>query len=189
MEPVRKPTAILVAALLLLLLLPVNGCNSASDAVKAQNAITAVIDIAKADAAVIPVADLPVYTNFVNLAITLDGQLASCNNAISGMTGTAAKYVSCFVAFGTGLTTPAELAQLRILSPATQAKVQLIATGIILALNVAIAFYNGNTVLTPPTIGAASSSTELKDIREIQLEATHFNFALPIPAPLTQVGN
>jgi hypothetical protein len=154
-----------LAVLLIVPLLIVSGCNGLSAATKAQNAITDVLNIAKAEVSLVPTQDLAIYTNFVNLGITLDGQLATCNAAVSGIMGKNSQFTACFNAFATGLTSPAELAQLRLLSPGTQSKVQLYAVAIITGVNLALSFF-GNSVIPAPVVAATpTSSQDLQALR------------------------
>lgn len=150
-----------IAVLLLIPMLA--GCNGLSDAVKAENVITAVLTTAKAEVAIVPAQDRAAYTNFINLGLTLDTQLATCINNVSGLMGKSSQFASCFTVFASGLTSPAELAQLRILSPGTQAKVQLYVTSIVAGINVALAFFNSSAV-APPVIAPAPTSSEMHQL-------------------------
>jgi hypothetical protein len=159
-EKMRKLGVLLIVPLLL-----ISGCNGLSAAMKAENVITAVLTIAKAEVAVVPAQDQAIYTNFVNLGITLDGQLASCITSVQGLMGKSSQFAACFTAFATGLTTPAELAQLRLLSAGTQGKVQLYVVAIITGINVALAFFS-STAVSPPTIAATPTSSQ--DLRALR---------------------
>lgn len=153
----------LSCTLVLLLSFSITGCNGLSAATKAQNVITAVITVAKAEAPVVPAQDQAAYSNFVNLAISLDGQLAKCITSVSGIMGKSGKFASCFTTFASGLTTPAELAQLRVLNPQTQQKVQLYLTSIVAGVNVALAFFS-NSAVPPPVV--TPTPTSAKDVQD-----------------------
>lgn len=142
------------------------GCNSTplQVAQRAEDVLTAVITVAAAETPAIPVADQAAYNNFITLAKTLDNQLATCINGVTGMTGTTAKFAACFTAFTAGLFSPTELQELRILNPATQAKVQLYATAIVTGVNVALAFF-GSATATSPVIGPAPTTSQLRALR------------------------
>ena len=139
-------------ALIAVLCFSMAGCNGLATATKAQNVITAVLTVAKAEVALVPPQDQAGYTNFVNLGITLDGQLGNCITNVKGLMGmgTGPKFAACFTTFASGLTTPAELAQLRILSTGTQGRVGLYLTGIVAGVNLIVAF-TAPAVAPPPT--------------------------------------
>lgn len=147
-----KRTRLAIATLLCISLM---GCNNQSIALKSENVLTAVIQVAKAEEPVIPAQDQAIYTNFVNLAMTLDNQLAVCLNGLGTMTK-ASTFAQCFNAFATGLLSPTELQQLRLLSPGTQNKVILYVTGAVAAINVALAAFS-NSQIPVPAIGTAAA--------------------------------
>jgi len=155
----------LLLSLLLAFLLPfgLTGCTGAQAAQRAEAAITAVLNIAAVEVAVVPVADQAAYKGFIALAQNVNGQLQTCITNVSGITGKGAKFLSCFNTFAQGLLSPTELAQLRILSPATAAKVQLYVTAIVAGVNIAVAAFGG-TAVPVPAVGAAPSASELAPI-------------------------
>src|SRR5579864_4021966 len=130
----------------LLVLLPVlmlsfclSACNGYDTAVKASNVIAAILQVAQAEVSVVPAADQVAYANFVTLGITLQTQLQTCiESADSGMSKSG-KYLACFNGFATGLSSPAELTQLHLLSPDVQKKVQLYLAAITVGVNTAVA--------------------------------------------------
>lgn len=125
-----------------MLLLP--GCNATNDANTAEEVIATTLSIAQAEEPVLPPADAAILTPWVNLGVTLNGQLKTC----IGLSGTSkSKFATCFQTFASGLLSTQELAQLRILSPGSQSKVQLYVTAIITAIGVIVA-------LTTPQIAA-----------------------------------
>jgi hypothetical protein len=125
------------------------GCNGQQDAIKAQGIIAAVFKVAVAEEAVVPPADQAAFTNWVSLGQTLNAQLAVCISNVSGIMGTGAKFASCFTTFTSGLLAPAELAQLRILSPSTQQRVQLYVTAVVAGVNIVVAFIAPTITPTP----------------------------------------
>jgi hypothetical protein len=147
---------------LLIIALCLSGCSAQSVATRSEDVITAVINVAAAEVAVVPVQDQAAYSGFVNAAKTLDNQLAVCVGGLGSMSKPA-PFAACFNAFAQGLLSPAELSQLRILSPATQAKVQLYVTGILAGVNVVLALVNSS--VPPPAIGAPASAAELQQLR------------------------
>jgi hypothetical protein len=149
----RLPRCILIAALVSALAVPtvtMTGCSQSAYqvAANAQQALTAAIKAAVADAPLIPVADQPVYNRFTGLAETLDNQLTTCITAV-GTSGKAAAFVACFNAFSSGLLSPAEQQQLGLLSSATLQKVQLIVIGVTAIVNIALAAYQAATTTAP----------------------------------------
>jgi len=133
---------------------------SASQAQKTEAVIEAIINVAKAETPLIPAQDQAAYTNYLTLATTLDSQLGTCIVQASGIMSTSGKISACFTVFAQGLTSPAELALLRVLNANTQSKLQLYIGGIIAAVNVIVAF-------ATPTIAPTPASTE--DMRDLGL--------------------
>lgn len=155
-----KRTRLAIATLLCFSII---GCNAQSVALKAENVITAVVTVAKAEEPVIPAADQAIYSNFVNLAMTLDNQLAVCLNGLGSMTKSST-FANCFNTFAMGLLSPTELQQLRLLSPGTQNKTILYVTGIVAGVNVALAAFS-NTQIPVPALGVAPTTAQLRDLR------------------------
>lgn len=129
-----------IAVLMFLLCIGLSSCNGQANAQKAQQIIYAVFRTAQLEESAVPTADQAAYTNFVNLGLGLNSQLSTCISNVSGLTGKAAKFAACFNTFASGLLAPGELAQLRLLSPATQAKVQLYVTAAVAGINVIVSF-------------------------------------------------
>ena len=151
-------------SIILVLALALTGCNAQQKAQDVYNVIEAVVAVAQAEAPNVPAQDQVVYSGFVALAGTLADQLQVCIKA--GGTKSA-KLLSCFNAYAIGLSSPTELAQLRVLSPASQKKVQLYVTSIVAGVNVALRFYGG-TQAQAPAVGSAPAPTkaELNQLRE-----------------------
>jgi hypothetical protein len=137
------------------------GCTALQYAQDASKGITIVLDIAKAEQGLVPAADQVGYSGFVSLAQSLDSQLKTCITA----GGTTAALATCFNTFASGLASSAELAQLRILSPATQAKVQKYLTGVIIGANI---YFDAvkKPALVPPAVGPAPTAAEMQGLRE-----------------------
>jgi hypothetical protein len=140
------------------------GACSAQQAATTQRVIAAIIDTFRAEIPVLPAQDQLPATQFVALGVTLDNQLAQCISVAPSVMGTKGRVQSCFSIFATGLLSPAELAQLRVLSGKSQARVQLVVTGIVAAVNIWIAF-------DTPVVGPAPSAEELQDLRDKVLPA------------------
>jgi hypothetical protein len=138
----KKPWLLRFLAVPVLLALSCVGCSQSAytTATKFQVVIAGILNIVQADVPALPAADQPIASQWLATGQTLDTQLASCITA-GGTNGNVATFGACFNVFAAGLTSPAELAQLRILSPASQAKVELWATAAILAVNGALTIY------------------------------------------------
>jgi hypothetical protein len=147
----------ILAVTLTLALLLTAACNT-QQAATTQRVIAAIIDTFRAEIPVLPAQDQLPATQFVALAVTLDNQLAQCISVAPTVMGTKGRVQSCFSIFATGLLSPAELAQLRIISGPSQARVQLVVTGIVAAVNIWVAF-------STPVVGPAPTARELKDFK------------------------
>jgi hypothetical protein len=158
----RTSHAGLVAVLSVALLF--GGCTQSSQqqAQDFSNVVGTVLSIAQADAGVVPAQDQAVYTSFVNLGITLHTQLNTCISA-SGASGAKATFLACFNTFAGGLISPAELAQLRLLSAGTQSKAQLIVTAIITGVDIALTAFGGTPAPTPAISATPTTAAELHD--------------------------
>lgn len=135
-------------------------CNASTTAEKAYSVVDAILTVAQSEVAIVPQADQAAYTNFVTLGETLNDQLHSC---LTGASNSKPKLLACFNAYAVGLSSPTELTQLRILSPATQKKVQLYLTAIVTGVNVAVAAFGG-TQSAPPAITQAPTKAELRQL-------------------------
>lgn len=140
------------------------GCNGLQEAQRVENVLAGLITLAQSEVSVVPPQDKAIFQNYIALAGTLDGQLKACISGVSGVTGQSKKFLACFNAFATGLTSPAELAQLRLLSPSAQNRVQLYVTAVITGVNVALSYFGGSAA-TPPTVSTTPpTSAELHDL-------------------------
>jgi hypothetical protein len=138
----------ILLGLLLAGLLMTAGCNATQDAQRAEAVIASIVGIAQAEESALPAADAAILTPWATLGATLDGQLKSCIASAGSSGSKKSAFLACFNTFSQGLLSSSELAQLRVVSPASQAKVQLIVTAISTGLNVAIAAMGGTP--TPP---------------------------------------
>lgn len=164
----RKPGWLAVVAIGIALGL--GGCNTYQAALTAVNTAGQVIAIAQDDlpaleaSGVIPAADGPVVTAWLSAASTLQGQAKTCVTS-AGTSGTKAALGNCLFVFANGLTSPAELANLRVLSKSSQQKVELWATGVTLAAD-GYCVIEGCTQAAPPVITqTAPTAEELHDLR------------------------
>ena len=137
------------------------GCNVAQDAERAQSVISAVLQIAQAEEPALPPADAAILAQWVHLGITLNAQLTTCVSAAASNGNKKSAFLACFNSFSQGLLQPAELAQLRVLSPASERKVQLYVTAIAVGLNVAIPLLGGTPEPAPAISAVQPSPQEL----------------------------
>lgn len=140
-----------------------SACNGYDVATRVVNIIAAVLQVAAAETAAVPAADQPAYKSFVVLGQTLESQLQTCLEAADSGMKRSGKFLACFNNFTSGLTAPAELAQLRVLAPDTQKQVQRYLTAITVGVNVAVAAYGG-TQSSAPSIAPAPTKAELDQL-------------------------
>lgn len=141
---------IFLAICLIAISLTMTGCSAQQTAQDVSNIVGGILNIAQQEEQALPPQDVAVMTPWVTLGLSLKGQADTC---IAAAGNTKAKLASCLTAFIGGLLSPTELAQLRILSPATQKKVQLYATAALIAINGALTNW-GQTPQANPTISA-----------------------------------
>jgi len=153
----------LALAVILSVALAVSGCNGVEQATRVENVVNGLIALAQAEVSVVPPQDRAAFAHYVALAQSLDAQLDTCIKGVSGVMGKGGKFLACFNAFAVGLTNPAELAQLRLMSPGAQHRVQLYATAIITGVNVAVAYFGGVKV-SPPPITQAPTAADLHSL-------------------------
>lgn len=137
------------------------GCNSTQTAQKFSTVFAGILSVAQADEPALPAVDAAIVNHWVTLGQTLDAQLNTC---ITTTGGKKAKIAGCITGFGSGLTNQAELAQLRILTPGTQTKIQVIATAVVLAVNAALAQFGGAPQATPVVSPAPATSAQLHQL-------------------------
>lgn len=154
-----------IVAILLAVILPLSGCSGYQNAVTVSNVLGGVLAIAQAEESQIPAQDQPAFSGFVSLGQSLHGQLNSCISSASKGVSKSGKFLACFNSFAQGLASPSELAQLRVLSPGSQSKVQLYLAGIVTGLNVAMNYFGGSQVATP-TVGPAPTAAELAQLKQ-----------------------
>ena len=147
----KRLASIVLVLALTLATIPIGGCNVQQTAIRAQGVIQAVLNVAKVECPAFPVKDQAACNSFVDLGITLDGQLANCISSASGIMSTSGKFKACFNIFAQGLFSPAELAQLRIMSAGSQSRVQLYVTSIVAGVNIVLAFLTPTITALPPT--------------------------------------
>jgi hypothetical protein len=155
-----------IAALALAATLLLSGCNYLATAQKASGVVAAVLAVAQAEAPAVPAADQAIYNSYVALGVSLQKQLDQCvNTAASKMLSKKGTFLACFNTFAAGINSPGEMAQLRLLSPSTQAKVQLYVVAIVTGVNVALQFFGG-TQVTSPVLTAAPSAAQLDELAD-----------------------
>lgn len=146
----------LLASLLVLLLL-LAGCGNQTEAQNVSNAIGGIIAAAQDAEPSLPPNDAAIVGPWVSLAQALHAQLDTCIGSKNS------QFLACFNAFAAGVLNPSELAQLNVLSPATQKSVETYAVAIILAVNAAEDYFGG-TPLPTPTIAQAPTNEDLRHL-------------------------
>ncbi len=145
------------------------GCNPAITAQDFANVIAGILNIAKAEVPALPADDAAIVAQWTTLGTTLEGQLQTCINSATTAGGKKAAFLACFSAFAGGIVNPSELAQLRILTSGSQAKVQLWVTAIILGVNAALTALGGTPAATPQVAAQPSSHQDIVALaRQIQ---------------------
>jgi len=150
-----------VVGSLVILLLPAVGCNVATAAQDFADVITGILNIAKAEVPALPPADGAIVAQWTTLGTTLDGQLQSCITDATTAGGKKAAFLACFNTFAAGIASPAELAQLRVLSAGSLSKVQLWVTAIVLGVNAALTSFGGTAAATPQIAAEPTSHQDL----------------------------
>ena len=157
----------------LVLCLSLGGCKQQPAVLNALAVIGQLLTLAQDDlpslqvSGVITSGDQVAFGNWLAAGQTLLTQAQTCVSGL-GASGSGSALASCVNTFATGLLSPTEQAQLRIISPAAQKKVTLYVTAIVLATNFAAQLINANQSTTPPvgsTAGPAPTSTELRELR------------------------
>jgi hypothetical protein len=156
-----------------LLLIPVillaSGCNALTTAQNFENVITGILNIAKAEIPSLPPADGAILAQWSGLLTTLNGQLQTCITS-AGSSAKKATFLACFNAFAVGATNPTELAQLRLLSPGSQQKVELWLTAAILGVNAALEAFGGAQQIPPVITSQIPSKGDLNALaRQLNL--------------------
>lgn len=153
---------------ILILSMCLSGCNAYGTASNTASVIGQIIALAQADlpalvtAGVISSSDQTTIQGFLTLGSTLQTQLTSCVNGAHLAGNKKSAFAACFTAFSSGLLSSTELAQLRILSPSAQAKVQLWVTAIVLAVNAVLALTGSTSVAQPAIASTPATSTDLR---------------------------
>ncbi len=154
----------LAAGSFMILLLMTAGCNATTTAQNFANVIAGILNIAKAEIPALPPADAATVTQWTTLGTTLDAQLQTCITSATAAGGKKAGFLACFNTFAAGIATPAELAQLRVLSAGSQSKVQLWVTAIILGVNAALTSFGGTPTATPQVAVVPASHEDLAQL-------------------------
>ena len=145
------------------LALGLGGCKQQPDVVAALGIVQQVISLAQADLPALQVAgtlsqaDVTAATNWLSAASTIVGQGQTCVAGL-GAGGSTAALANCVNTIGTGLLSPTEMAQLRIISPKAQRSVTIYVTAIVLGVNAAAQIVKATQTATP-TVGAAPGVT------------------------------
>jgi hypothetical protein len=152
---------IFLALALSLSIFGMTACNAYNTAVGFSNVISGLLTIGSAEVPQVPAADQASFSNFITLGQTLDAQLNSCLSAANSGMNKSSKFLACFNNFAQGITAPAEMTQLRLLSDSTRHKVQLYVTAATVAVNVGIKYFGGAQVTTPTVTSSLPTRDEL----------------------------
>lgn len=149
----------------------VTGCDKTASVQAALTVAGQVVTLAQADlpalvaAGTLTAADATAAGNWLSGASTFISQGNAC---VGSSGGTLAKIQACVNTIGTGLLSPAEMADLRIISPKAEQKVALYVTAVILAVNGAATIVNA-VQTTAPAVGntpiVAPSAQELDQFK------------------------
>lgn len=156
----------LLVSLVIVPVLLLSGCNAYQTAQRFETVLAGIISIAQAEEGALPPADAAIVKQWTDLGVTLDSQLNACIMVAGQHGGKGATFAGCFNTFASGLASPAELAQLRVLSPGAQKKAQLYVTAAILGVNAALTAFK--VAEQPvPQIGSAPqpSAQEINQLR------------------------
>jgi len=155
------------AVCVLTITLSLTGCSAQQTAQNISNVLGGILNIAQQEEQALGQADAAILSHWVTLGLTLKGQTDTCIGAAGN---TKAKLATCLTAFVGGLLSPQELAGLRIMSTASQKKVQLYATAALIAINGALTQW-GQPAQPNPTIAVAPSTAEVRRLSaQLQLE-------------------
>lgn len=145
-----------LSALCALAALFIVGCNAYQTAQKAHDIVAAVVAVAQADlpsltqTGVFSASESAAVTGYLNLAVNLNGQYATClSNANNSTLNKKSKFLGCLDAFAAGLSDPKELASLRIMNPKAQQQVQLWVTAASVGVSSVIAALGGQAPAAP----------------------------------------
>lgn len=148
-------------ALLAISTLGITGCNKTASVQTALNIASQVLTLAQDDipslqvSGILTSGDAVAFGNWIAGAKALVTQADTCVGASGGTTSV---IVGCVNTIGAGLLSPAEQADLRIISAKAQAKVSLYVTAFVLAVNAVAVIVNAPSAPTP-TVGVAESTT------------------------------
>jgi hypothetical protein len=151
------------------------GCNAQQTALSVSNVITGILNIVQAEIPQLPATDQAGVQGFITLGQNLNAQAISCEMAAGG---TKTKLATCLTTFASGLLSPAEMAQLRILSAAAQRDVTIGAGAAIIAIN-GIMTQWGQPVLPTPVIGTAAPATTV-ELYAIEKQLWDAGYPVPV---------
>jgi hypothetical protein len=150
-----------ILALALSSTLLMSGCSAQSTAQSVSNIIVGILNIVQAEIPQLPPSDQAAVQSFITLGFNLDSQANIC---IASAGNTKAKLATCLTTFASGLLSPTELTQLRILGPAAQKNVQLGATAAIIAINGILTQWGQPVVPNPAIASIQPTPAELHSL-------------------------
>lgn len=167
-----------IFAVVALLAMGCVGCNPNANVTTALGVVQNVITLAQDDlpalqvAGVLTAGDVTAAGNWLTVAGTFVSQGQSC---VTTAGSTTSKIAACVSTIATGLLSPTEQANLRIISPGAQKKVTLYVTAVVLAVNFAAAIVKA-TQIQPPPVGTVAQNDQptREDLHEL---ATRINLS------------
>jgi hypothetical protein len=160
----------LFLAIPVLLAFALCGCSAFNDTLNGLNVVGQIVAVAQADlpalqaAGTFSAADETAAQNWLSGVASIQAQAVSCVNTI-GSKGAKSAFAGCVTAIGTGLLSPTEMAQLRILSPKAQKQVTIWVTAVVLATNAVAAIVNAAPTVTPAIVLPPASTQELNEFK------------------------
>lgn len=158
------------------LALGMGGCKQQPAVVSALKIVQQVISLAQADLPALQIvgtlnaADETAVQGWLSAASTIVGQGQTCVNGL-GNGGTTAALANCVNTIGTGLLSPAEMAQLRIISPKAQHSVAIYVTAVVLGVNAVAQIVQATQTATPTVGGASAENVSPDELRTFALRA------------------
>jgi hypothetical protein len=179
---------IVTLALLALSTLGLGGCKDQPAVAAALGVVQNVITLAQADlpalqvGGVLTAGDVTAATNWLSAASTIVGQGQTCVAGI-GTSGSTSALANCVTTIGTGLLSPTEMAQLRIISPKAQHQITVYVTAVVLGVNLAAQIVKATQTTTPVVGGGTTPSAVTTQELHILAVRAHVPHAL-----MTQEG-
>lgn len=158
------------------------GCKQQPAVLSALNVVQQVISLAQADLPALQVAgtlsqaDVTAFGNWLAAANMIVSQGQTCVMGV-GAGGATSALANCVNIIGTGLLSPTEQAQLRIISPKAQRNVTIYVTAVVLGVNAVAQIVKATQTATPP-VGATVAQVSPSEVRAELIRAGASNLQL-----------